>query len=71
MVDLHFVLIRCFLVAVLNVSLSSSLSPSTSPINVAGAILLDPKAIMAITLPTNPYSGVAPITTGRSLSLQG
>jgi len=57
--------------AVLNVSLSSSWSPSSSPIVVEGAFFLDSQSSMAISLPTNPYSGVAPITVGGSSSLQG
>jgi len=56
---------------VLNVSLSPSWSPSSSPIVVSGAMLLDPKSVMVIALPTNPYSGVAPITVGSFLSIQG
>jgi len=71
----HYAIIRLrnclFLEAVFNVSLSPSWSPSSSPINVADDFILDPTSIMAITLPTNPYSGVAPIAVGRSLSLQG
>jgi len=61
-----------FFKGVLNISLAPLWSPSSSPIIVAGAFLLDPKSVLAITLPTNPYSGVAPISVGSSaLSLQG
>jgi len=61
--------IKC-LQGVLNVSLSPLASPSSSPIDIDGALFLDPKSVMVISLPTNPYSGV-PITVGGSLSLQG
>jgi len=57
--------------AVLSVSLSSSWSLTSSPIVVAGSFLLDPTSILAFSLPPNAYSGVAPIATGRSSSLQG
>jgi len=64
-------MICLFFEGVLNVSLSSSWSPSSSPIKVADDFLLDLTSILAITLSTNPYSGVAPIAVGRSSSLQG
>ena len=56
---------------VFNISLSPSWSLYSSPINVAGALLLDPNSMLIISLPANPYSGIAPITVGSSLSLQG
>jgi len=56
---------------VLNVSLSPSWPISSSPIVVTGAYLLDPTSLMAITLPSNPYTGVAVIAVGRTMSVEG
>ena len=56
---------------VLNVSLALSWVPYFSPINITGAFIVDPNSVMVISLPTNPYSGVAPIAVGSLMSIEG